>query len=423
MIRRVELFVLAIVLLVVAFSTGADFLFFVVYLGVLVVGGSYVLTRFGLSDLEAGYTLDRVQARVGERLSATYTVRNTSRLPKLWLEAHNPSTLPVPLPGRALALAPKEERSWIARVPLTRRGHYRVEPLVIRTGDPFGFFEASATVGAATAVMVYPRVELLPRWRLPAAAIEGTHSHPERTIQATPLVTSIRPYLPGDAYNRIHWKLSARQRELQVKEFDLEQTADVWLFLDLEHRVQSGSGDESTLEAGVRVVAAIAAQALLENRAVGMTASGHRVTVLPADRGARQHQKVMQVLAAVTDDGTAPLVETLVAGMPRLRRGMTAVVVTPSVDRDWVRPLAALRGRGVGAVACLLDGLAYEERARLETEQPPLEREVREQRTRAQRAIRHALAEYDIRVHAVVPDRPLAELLVSGDQPARPARV
>ena len=28
-------------------------------------------------------------------LRATYTVRNTSRLPKLWLEVHNPSTLPV----------------------------------------------------------------------------------------------------------------------------------------------------------------------------------------------------------------------------------------------------------------------------------------------------------------------------------------
>ncbi|MDQ3871896.1 MAG: DUF58 domain-containing protein, partial [Chloroflexota bacterium] len=422
MIRRVELCVLAIVLLVVAFSTGADFLFFVVYLGVLVVGGSYVLTRFGLSELEAGYSLDRVQGRVGERLSATYTVRNTSRLPKLWLEAYTPSTLPIPLPGRGVALAPKEERSWIARVPLTRRGHYRVEPLVIRTGDPLGFFEASATVGAAAAVTVYPRVELLPRWRLPPAAIEGTHSRPERTIQATPLVTSIRPYLPGDAYNRIHWKVSARQGELQVKEFDLEQTADVWLFLDLERTVHTGGGDESTLEAGVRVAAAIAAQALLENRAVGMTASGHRVAVLPVDRGSRQHQKVMQLLAAVMDDGSVPLVETLIAAMHRLRRGMTAVVVTPSVDREWVRPLAALRGRGVAAVACLLDGLAYEERARQEAEQPPLGLEVREQRTRAQRAIRHALSEYDVRVHTVVPDRPLGELLVSGDQPARPAR-
>jgi uncharacterized protein (DUF58 family) len=412
-IRRLEVLALALVLLIAAFSTGADFLFFVLYLGVLVVGGAYVLTRFGLSDLEAGYSLDRLQGRVGERLAATYTLRNTSQIPKFWLEAHTPSTLPVPLPGRAVALGPRDERSWIARVPLTRRGHYRVDPLVIRTGDPLGLFEASATVGTGATITVYPRVEALPRWRLPAAAIEGTHSQPERTLQATPLVTSIRPYLPGDAYNRIHWKISARQQELQVKEFDLEQTADVWIFLDLERSVHAGVSDESTVESAVRVAASIAAKAIVENRAVGMSASGHRVAVLPADRGKRQHQKVMNMLAAVVDDGRISLAESLVQGLTRLRRGMTAVVITPSTERDWVRPLAALRGRGVSAVVCLLDSLAYEELAREETRKEPLSHDEREVRTRARRAIRHALAEYDLTVHTIVPEKALGELLVS----------
>jgi uncharacterized protein (DUF58 family) len=186
-IRRLQVLLVTLVLLIAAFSSGADFLFFLVYLGVLVVGGSYVLTRFGLSDLEAGYTLDRLQGQVGGSLRATYTMRNTGRLPKLWLETHNPSTLPVPLPGRAIALGPRAERTWTARVPLTRRGHFRVDPMVIRTGDPFGMFEASATVGTGATVMVYPRVEALPRWRLPAASIEGTHASPERTLQTTPL--------------------------------------------------------------------------------------------------------------------------------------------------------------------------------------------------------------------------------------------
>jgi uncharacterized protein (DUF58 family) len=413
MIRRLEVAALALVLLIAAFSTGADFLFFVLYLGVLVVGGAYVVTRFGLSDLEAGYSLDRVQGRVGERLSATYTLRNTSQLPKFWLEAHTPSTLPVALPGRAIALAPRDERSWIARVPLTRRGHFRVEPLVIRTGDPFGLFEASATVGAGATVTVYPGVEALPRWRLPAASLEGTHSQPERTLQATPLVTSIRPYLPGDAFNRIHWKASARQQELQVKEFDLEQTADVWLFLDLERDLHGGAGDESTVEAGVRIAASICAKAIVENRAVGLSASSHRVAVLPADRGKRQHQKIMNLLAAVTNDGNVSLGESLIQGLTRLRRGMTAVVVTPSTERDWVRPLAALRGRGVGAVVCLLDALAFDEHARSEAGDPPLSPDERDHRTRSRRAIRHALAEYDLTVHTVIPERPLGELLVS----------
>ena len=78
-------------------------------------------------------------------------------------------------------------------MPLTRRGHFRIEPLQIRTGDPFGFFEASAAVGQGVTLIVYPRVEPLPLWRLPAANIEGSHAAPERTLQTTPLATTVRP--------------------------------------------------------------------------------------------------------------------------------------------------------------------------------------------------------------------------------------
>jgi uncharacterized protein (DUF58 family) len=283
-----------------------------------------------------------------------------------------------------------------------------VDPLLIRTGDPLGLFEAAATVGAATAVTVYPRVEALPDWRLPPSSLEGSRSSPERTLQATPLVTSIRPYLPGDAYNRIHWKSTARQSELQVKEFDLEQTADLWLFLDLQATVQAGRGDESTLEAGVRVAAALASHALVDNRAVGITVSGHRTSVVPADRGARQHLKIMSLLAAVAADGTDPFVEALVQGLPRLRRGMTAIVITSSLERDWVRPLASLRGRGIRAAACLLDAAAY-----AAYRGPGTRPAAAESDGRAARALRHALAEHDISVFHVTPARPLGEIFVT----------
>ena len=412
MLRRLPIVLVSGALLIAAFSTGADFLFFLVYLGILVIGGAYVVTRFGLADLEAGYALDRVTAAVGETLRVTYTVRNAGRLPKLWLELHNPTTLPVPLPGRALALGPHAERAWAARVPLSARGHFRVDPLVIRTGDPFGLFEASATVGTGTAVTVYPRVEPLPRWRLPASTLEGSSSMAERTMQTTPLVTSVRPYAPGDSYNRIHWKSSARQGELQVKEFDLEQTADLWIVLDLDRHVQAGTGDESTLESAVRVAASMAAHALLENRAVGMTVAAQRITTLPADRGGRQNQKIMSLLAAVGADGSSPLVETLLSAMPRIRRGMTAVVITPSVDRAWVRPLGALRSRGISSAACLLDRAAYDAHGRRAGGRTLASPEVLEDQDRAARAMRHALAEHDIATYPIVPATKLGELLI-----------
>lgn len=419
MIRRLQALVVATVLLVAAFSTGLPFLFYLLYLGVLIVGGSYILTRLGLSDLEAGYAVNQLHGRVGDTLRLTYTLRNAGRMPKPWLEVNNPTNLPGGLVGRALSLGSRRERSWVVKTPLARRGHFRIEPLQIRTGDPFGLFEASAAVGQGLTLVVYPRIERLPMWRLPAANIEGSHSAPERTLQTTPLATTVRPYAPGDSFNRIHWKSTARHGEIQVKEFDLEQTSDVWIFLDLDRRVQAGRGDESTVEVAIRAAASIADRGLLENRAVGITTNGHRAAVLPADRGGRQHLKIMQLLAAVDADGSDPLAEALVHGLARLRRGMTAVVITSSRDRAWVRPLASLRSRGVACVVVLLDGPSY---ARLADGAPA--GAVAGDATAARpgpgspatpdqeaRALRHALAEYDLPVHWVTAGRSLTEAL------------
>ena len=402
MIRRLQLLGLAIFLAVAAFSTGYAFLFFLVYLGLLVGGGSYVVTRLGLADLEAGYAVNQLTGHVGDRLRITYTIRNTGRLPKPWLEVHNPSNLPNGLPGRALSLGSRAERSWLVRALLERRGHFRIDPLQVRTGDPFGFFEASAGVGHGITVVVYPRIDPLPFFRLPPASIEGAHASPERTLQTTPLATTVRPYAPGDSMNRIHWRTTARTGEIFVKEFDLEQTTDVWLFLDLDAELEAGEGDDSTTEVAVRVAASIADKAIAENRAVGLTVGSHRTTVIPADRGARQRLKIMQLLAAVEADGSTPLDEVLVTGIGRLRRGMTAVVITATLDPAFIRPLATLRTRGVGVVVVLLDWAQFD---------PPVGAAATEELRQHVRAMRHALAEYELHAYVVGPGRPLGEVL------------
>ena len=138
MFRRLQLLLLGAVIVVAAFSTGLPFLFYLVYLGLLVVGGSYVLTRLGLSDLEAGYAVSQLSGHVGDRVKVTYTLRNTSRFPKPWLEVHNPTSLPSGLPGRALALGrpARELRRGVGPAELldhdrgrrSVRGHLRTAP-------------------------------------------------------------------------------------------------------------------------------------------------------------------------------------------------------------------------------------------------------------------------------------------------------
>lgn len=382
--RHLRLLFMATALVVAAFSTGIDFLFFLVYLTAAILIGSWLYARRGLRGVRADYRVLNPRTHVGEVLRAMYRVENHDRLAKPWIECWNDSTLPTNLPGRVIGIPARGTRQWLAKVTLTRRGSYRLGALHVRTGDPFSLFSTDMIVGTATNVIVFPEVVPLPHWRLPPSPIDGTTPVRRRYEAATPLVSGVRPYVHGDAINRIHWLSSARHGELHVKEFDLEQAADLWIALDLDRSVHAGIGTDASVEAAVTVAASIALRTLSDNRSVAMTASARRIQVHQPDRGPRVEQKLLHLLANVQADGAHPLAEVINATLPQLRRGMTLCIITGSTDRAWVRGLAALRRRGVAALVILIDRSSYigvdpDDRARAELA-----------------AVRHALAEYGI---------------------------
>ena len=382
--RNLRVLFLAVALVIAAFSTGIGFLFFLVYLSAAIGIGSWLYARRGLRGVRADYRILNPRTHVGEVLQAMYRVENHDRFAKPWIEAWNDSTLPTTLPGRVIRIPGRGTRQWLAKVTLTRRGNFRVGPLRIRTGDPFGLFSTEMSVAQPASVVVFPEVVPLPHWQLPPSPVDGTTRARRRYEAATPLVAGVRPYTHGDAINRIHWLSSARHGELYVKEFDLEQAADLWLVLDLDRSVHAGIGTDASVETAVTVAASIAMRTLTDNRAVAMTASARRIQLHQPDRGPRAEQKLLHLLANVQADGTSPVAEVLSATLPRLRRGMTLCLITGSTDRGWVRSMATLRRRGVAGLVILLDrasfiGVEPDDRARVELA-----------------AVRHALAEYDV---------------------------
>ena len=106
----------------------------------------------------------------------------------------------------------------------------------------------------------------------------------------------------------------------------------------------------------------------------------------------------------------------LIHSVGRLRRGMTAVIITPSLDPAWVRPLAALRTRGVACVVVTLDSAAYarhtaEADAAADGETLTVDVAADELAAKRTRALRHALAEYELRSYVITPGRALGEVL------------
>ncbi|MCK6565970.1 MAG: DUF58 domain-containing protein [Dehalococcoidia bacterium] len=175
----------------------------------------------------------------------------------------------------------------------------------------------------------------------------------------TPNASGIREYAPGDAFNRIHWPSTVRTGHLMVKTFELDPASDIWVILDMERRVNFGSGNASTEEYGVRVAASVARHFLVQNRSVGLITFGRDLQVVEAERGTQQLTRVLETLATARAVGDAPVGNILMEEQRRFGRHTTVVLVTSSTDDLWLSGLLSLTQRGVKAAVVLVDASSF----------------------------------------------------------------
>jgi len=355
--RRILSLVILILLvsMFTAFGTGFWLLFRLVYIIAIAVPLAWLLVWWNTRDIEADVDRKTARAQVGQEAQEVIEVRNRSFLPKVWLEVEDPSDLPGHRSKRVVIIPPRRSRNWIVNTQLRRRGLFDWGPLRVTASDPFGIFRRTRLIGGQQQILVYPPVVELPHFQAPPANLPGEGRFRRRTHYVTPNASGVREYAPGDAFNRIHWKSTARTGEMMVKTFELDPASDIWVILDLERRVNAGHDDESTEEYGVRVAASVARHYIIENRPVGMITFGRDLRTLEPERGQQQLTRILESLATANAVGDAPLGNLLMEEQRRFGRHTTLVVITSSTDDSWLTAIQSLTQRGVRAAVVLLD--------------------------------------------------------------------
>lgn len=352
----------AVVCVVVGFATGFWLLFRLAYVIGFAIPLVYFWSRSMVRGLEVEVSRHAHRVSQGQALEGSIVVRSTSMLPKVWLEVEDRASIPGHASKRVLTLGPNGVEAWDYRTPTRRRGVYELGPVTVTASDPFGFFRLSRTFGQVDTVLVYPSAPELPNFYIPPANLPGEGRFRRRTHNVTPNVAGVRGYAPGDSYNRIHWRSTARTGELMVKLFELDPASDVWLVVDLERAVHVAlDGDaeaealDSTEEAAVSIAASIARYFITANRSIGLIEFGDDLRVDEPERGANQYTRMLESLALAQAVGDVPLADLLEEESRRFGRHTTVVAVTPSTDESWPLTLMALQARGVKVAAVLLE--------------------------------------------------------------------
>jgi uncharacterized protein (DUF58 family) len=354
--RPVGILVLLAVTSLVALAGGWTLMFYAAWAIAFLLLIAYLLSVIGLRALYFERRTRALRAEVGSYFDERIIVENRSWIPKLWLEIEDLGQHPEHTASFVVSLGPYGRFVRPVHTLCRQRGVFQLGPIFAESGDPFGLFRQRSQIDDASSLVVYPVALPLASFGRVDGELTGGALQGERVPHTTTNVSGVREYQPGDTFNRIHWRTTARQRQLMVKEFELDPFADIWLVLDLDERIMVGRGVESVEEYAVTICASLAKFFLDENRAVGFAAQGLH---LSPDRGTRQLLKILEVLAFVRPVRGTPVAELLVAEQRRFARTDTVVVVTASRDDTWVNIMRSLALRGVHGQAVLVDGSTF----------------------------------------------------------------
>lgn len=327
---------------------------------------AWLWNRLSLTGIgfERSLLADRVN--VGDVVTEEMTLSNRSRIPKLWIEIDDASTLPDHARASVVSLRGRSSVSWQAQTVAVRRGRYRLGPNTISAGDPFGLFSSRQAIPIAHELIVYPAKVDVRAITLPTARLDGGRVSPQTTLLSSSTFHSIRDYAPGDPMNRIAWSATARRGSLMVKEFDPDPTADLWVLLDLN---DDGQFDlhhrervpdvyrhlNTTVEYIVSIGATLAEAGLNGGKRVGMILNRKDPIRIEPDTSERQWFRIAETLAVVTSSGSRSITESLSADHRRFGRNSGVVVITADPRSDWVAAGAALVERLVPVTAVVVD--------------------------------------------------------------------
>ena len=301
----------------------------------------------------------------GESTNLEIRVTNRKPLPLAWFSVEQ--ELPTAVSGD-LPLQPSERpqhgllrlegallwyRSmrWKRRLVCRRRGYYRLGPMVLTSGDIFGFYTNSMHLSRPDHLIVYPSLFPVERMSIPSLQPMGESRLRRPIIQDPTRIVGLREYRPGDNLRHIHWKASARSRRLQVKTFEATTSYKAALFLAVESFDRSGPGAEEEFELAISAAASMARYLVEHGSPVGVfvntrcAESGEAVSLPPSGRR-EQLSAILEGLAMVTPESGDEFDRFLESRRGSLSAGTTVVLLFGRRAEKLPRIVSTLKSSG-----------------------------------------------------------------------------
>ena len=213
-----------------------------------------------------------------------------------------------------------------------RRGDYKIESIYCATPSRLGLWEVRGRHPLHATIRVYPNLqspdELL--------AIRGhpAGNHALRQIGRGREFEHLREYVPGDGYDEIDWKATARRGKPISRVFQVERTQDVYALVDASRLTgRPAASHEARLERYVQAALALGVVAQKHGDRFGVVTFTDRIhDLVPSGRGSAQSALCRDALYRLHSAPIPPDFEELGAQVRVRVRGRALLVFLTDLD-------------------------------------------------------------------------------------------
>ena len=145
-----------------------------------------------------------------------------------------------------LLLAPENgwsRLSWACSP--AQRGKYPIDSAFVEGRSPLGLWSARKRLPVQSEIRVYPNL-LTERKQLASLFLNrglfGVHAR--RQVGRGRDFEKLREYTPGDGYDEIHWKATARRAKPITKVFQIERTQEIYVVVDASRLSARKTGED-----------------------------------------------------------------------------------------------------------------------------------------------------------------------------------
>lgn len=288
--------------LIAAINSGANLLFLAFGTLVGAVAVSLLFSSVGLGHV----VIERIFPEhliAGEAADVQYTVRNGKRFwPCLGLRMVEVNDGVVTPPRAFVIYVPARERLMLStRFTPRRRGMLRLSAVDISSSFPFGFIQRTVRLELPQEIVVYPRIGMLNRH----LALQYRESIESGTMTSSRRggndeFYGVREYRPGDNIRAIHWRSTARNHQLMIREMASNAPPQLIVVLNLRTWKEGMAGPED-VERAIELAVALVCYGFFENFAVGLAIAGLKGAPPPMPQMGRDARAMMLKQLAVLD--------------------------------------------------------------------------------------------------------------------------